>query len=111
MPVHLTREFLNDLRVAQNTRFVREVLNHTVAHDGSFRPHRDDHRYDGIKDAWIRYVSRGTTAYRVIFIRKGPDIFLYRAGNHAVEDNLKAPDTLSGTFQCRSGPCRATLHF
>jgi hypothetical protein len=95
MPVHLTKEFLNDLRESRDGRFIRQVLNHTIGEDGAFTPNRDDHRYQGIKDAWIRYVSRGNTAYRVIFIRRGADIYLYRAGVHSIEDNLVAPASVS----------------
>ncbi len=110
MPVYLTKEFLNDFRETEDARFVRQVLNHCVEQDGSFRPDKDDHRYHGIEDAWIRYVSRGKTAYRVIFIRKGTDVFLYRAGGHAFEDRLPPPATLAGalqvagSFQVRTSP-------
>src|SRR4051812_43593318 len=94
MPLHITRDFLNDLREAEDARFVRQVLNHTIAPDGTFRPDKDDHRYEGIEDAWIRYVSRGRTAYRVIFIRKGTSVFLYRAGLHSIEEKVAQPSAL-----------------
>lgn len=104
MTVHLTKEFLNDLREARDARFISKVLSRTVGEDGSFMPDRDDHRYDGIKDGWIRYVTQGTTAYRVIFIRKGSDVFLYRAGGHSVEDNLSPPANLGEALQIRPVP-------
>lgn len=104
MTVYLTKEFLSDLRESRDVRFVDKVLSRAINEDGSFSPDREDHRYDGIKDAWIRYVTRGTTAYRVIFIRKGPDIFLYRCGGHSVEDNLTAPTDLSGACPVASAP-------
>ena len=43
-------------------------------------------------NAWIRYVSRRKTAYRIIFIRRADDIFFYRAGEHDVEDRLVPPN-------------------
>jgi phosphatidylserine/phosphatidylglycerophosphate/cardiolipin synthase-like enzyme len=104
MPIYFCKEFLNDLRVAQDARFVREVFNHTVAEDGTFTSDRNDHRYDGIKDAWIRYVTRGNSGYRVIFLRKGPDVFLYRCGRHSVEDRLASPKTLEGALQMGGSP-------
>src|SRR5262249_259424 len=42
-------------------------------------------------DAWIRYVSGGATAYRVIYLRRGSDVFLYRAGEHRIEETVVAP--------------------
>ena len=51
----------------------------------------DDHRYEGIDDAWIRYISAGRTAYRVIYLRRGDNVYLFRAGGHDVEDRLAAP--------------------
>ena len=56
------------------------MLSKVLGRDGSFRLDRDDHRFHGIEDAWIRVVSRGNTAYRVIYIRRGRDVYLYRAG-------------------------------
>ena len=57
MPLHLMKEFLQDLKEADDPKFVRHVLNHTLSEEGSFKPDRNDHRYDGLDDAWIRYVS------------------------------------------------------
>src|ERR1044071_2870375 len=96
MPLHLTKEFLDDLKESRDARFIRQVLSHCIGEDGTFVHNRDDHRYDGIEDGWIRYVSRGVTAYRIIFIRKGSDVYLYRAGGHSVEDNLHPPKSLEG---------------
>jgi hypothetical protein len=55
---------------------------------GTFRVGRNDHRYQGINNAWIRYVSQGRSAYRLIYLRTGEEILLYRAGPHSVEDRL-----------------------
>ena len=94
MKVYITPEFINDLRGATDSRFVRQVLNHVLEKDGSFRSSADDHRYRGIADAWIRYVSKGNTAFRVIYLRRGDLIYLYRAGTHSVESDVREPKHL-----------------
>ncbi|CUJ18374.1 Uncharacterised protein [Achromobacter xylosoxidans] len=91
MPVFLLPTFIADLQEHKDANFARRVLQKTIRPDGGFRPDSDDHPYQGIEDAWIRYVSRQRTAYRVIFLRKGDSIYLYRAGEHSVEDRLDGP--------------------
>ena len=91
MPVFLLPDFIADLQDHNDAHFARRVLQKTIRPDGSFRPDSDDHAYHGIEDGWIRYVSRKRTAYRVIFLRKGEDIYLFRAGEHSVEDRLGGP--------------------
>lgn len=91
MPVFLLPDFIADLQEHNDAHFARRVLQKTIRPDGSFRPDSDDHPYHGIEDGWIRYVSRRRTAYRVIFLRKGENIFLFRAGEHSVEDRLNGP--------------------
>ena len=91
MPVFLLPDFIADLQEHKDAHFARRVLQKTVRPDGGFRTDPDDHPYNTIKDAWIRYVSRKRTAYRVIFLRKGGNIYLFRAGGHSIEDNLTAP--------------------
>lgn len=83
--------FLADLRNHGDNGFAKRALSKILAGNGSFRLVDDDHRYDGIDDAWIRVISRGNTAWRAIYIRRGDDVFLYRAGEHSIEDNLSAP--------------------
>ncbi len=83
--------FIADLQTVDDGGFARRVLRRTLSNDGAWTYRREDHRYDGIDKAWIRYVSGGTSAYRVIYIRVGEDIYLYRAGPHSVEDGLAAP--------------------
>jgi hypothetical protein len=102
--VHFTKEFLCDLREAKDVRFVDKVLSRTIGDDGSFAADRDDHRYDGIKDGWIRYVTQGKTAYRVIFIRNGSDVYLYRAGGHSIEDRLPPPIDFTGAIPIQAPP-------
>jgi phosphatidylserine/phosphatidylglycerophosphate/cardiolipin synthase-like enzyme len=97
--VYLRKEFLQDLQAAADLRIVRRVLKHVLTADGSFPIDADDHRYHGIKDAWIRYVSKGNSAYRVIYIRSGADVFLYRAGPHSIEDRLSAPSEDKPSFK------------
>lgn len=94
MKVYITPDFINDLRESGDLRFIRSVLNHTLNDDGTFRTDTDDHQYHGIKDAWIRYVSRKRTAFRVIYLQKGDSIYLYRAGMHNIETRLQQPQNL-----------------
>lgn len=91
MPVFFLPEFVVDLQTHGDANFAKRVLQRTILRNGGFREDADDHRYHGIADAWIRYVSRGKSSYRVIFIRSGANIYLYRAGEHAVEERLAAP--------------------
>ena len=91
MPIFLLPDFIADLQDYADAHFARRVLKKTLRPDGNFRFDVNDHRYEGIEDAWIRYVSRGRTAYRVIYLRYGDNIYLFRAGVHSVEDRLAAP--------------------
>ena len=91
MPVFLLPEFIADLQGHNDPHFARRVLQKTIQPDGAFREDSDDHPYRGIRNAWIRYVSRRRTAYRVIFLRQGADTYLFRAGEHSVEDRLAGP--------------------
>jgi len=85
------RQFLIDLVGTGDGQLSNRVLKKVFTENGEFRPDRDDHRYHGIDNAWIRVVSRGNTAFRVIYIRDGNEVTLYRAGPHSVEDGLAAP--------------------
>ena len=91
MPAFLLPEFIADLQTHAEANFARRVLQKTLRADGSFRPDSNDHRYEGIDDVWIRHVSRGRTAYRVIYLRFGENVYLFRAGTHSVENRLAAP--------------------
>lgn len=94
MKVYITPEFINDLRESGDNRFIKQVLNHVLEKDGRFKSDADDHRYEGIEDVWIRYVSRGKTAFRVIYLKKDNLIYLYRAGTHSIEIEVKEPKYL-----------------
>src|SRR5688572_6803028 len=95
MKVYLTPQFINDLRDSKDGKFVKQVLDHTIDEKGAFVRGNNDHRLRGIQNAWIRYASRGSTAYRVIFIQKGETVYLHRAGLHTVENETTAPQDLS----------------
>ena len=91
MAVYLLPQFVVDLQTNGDPHFARQVLRRTLDRGGEFRHDRDDHRYHGIGDAWIKYVGQGKKAFRVIFIRSRADVYLYRAGGHDIEDNLVGP--------------------
>ena len=95
MATLLLPDFIADLQKNSAPHFARRVLQKTLQPNGSFRQDNDDHRYHGVTNAWIRYVSTGRSAYRVIYIRDRDNIHLYRAGKHSVEDNLSAPKDVS----------------
>ena len=94
MTVFFTREFIEDLKSAEDGRLVRRVLNQAFDADGEFRKGQNDHRYHGIENAWIRYVSQGKAGYRLIYLRIGESVYLYRAGVHSIEDELSSPKRL-----------------
>lgn len=90
------RQFVVDLVGSGDAQLPNRVLKKVFSDTGEFKTDRDDHPYRGIGDAWIRVVSRGNTAYRVIYLRERDNITLYRAGPHSVEDNLAAPTQIEG---------------
>ncbi|MFC2006549.1 phospholipase D-like domain-containing protein [Chloroflexota bacterium] len=110
MKVCITPEFINDLRESDDNRFIRQVLNHVLEKDGSFISDADDHRYEGIEDAWIRYVSRGKTAFRVIYLKKDDLVYLYRAGTHSVEIEVKEPKHLDISIPLEKAGLRQTTY-
>jgi hypothetical protein len=75
-----------------DAKFPSRILRKLFLSSGEFIAQgKDDHRYKGIPNAWIRYVSQGTAALRVIYLKDGDALTLYRAGPHAVEDDLAQP--------------------
>lgn len=90
------QQFVIDLVDSGDAQLPNRVFKKLFTEEGEFRPDRDDHRYRGIDDAWIRVVSRGNSAYRVIYLRERDCITIYRAGPHSVEDNLGAPGRVEG---------------
>ena len=91
MRVFFSPHFLEDLKGALHPDFVTRVLDSLLDSRCQFKPDANDHRYTGIVGAWIRYASRGKTAFRVIYIRQDEGVLIYRAGFHSVEENLAAP--------------------
>jgi hypothetical protein len=91
MTVGFSPAFIADLQAENDANFARRVFSKLFDGNGAFRTDTNDHRYKGIPDAWIRYVSQGKSAFRVIYIKTGDDVFIYRAGPHSVEDHLVAP--------------------
>ena len=104
MAVYFCREFLRDLMEHNDAHFAARVLSKVIGSGGEFEADADDHRYKGIDGAWIRYVSRQTTAYRAIFLRRGDDIYWYRAGSHSIEDRLRPPDELAAAAAVGATP-------
>lgn len=96
MTLLFTPSFIEDLQSADDARLIKRVLSHCSDGSGNFLPERNDHRYEGIENAWIRYVSMSKAAYRIIYIRRGADVYLYRVGPHSVEDNLAPLRSFSG---------------
>lgn len=104
MAVHICKEFFGDLIRHGDPNFARRVLSKLVDDEGEFLADADDHRYNGIPDAWIRYVSRQRTAYRAIYIRRGNDVYLYRAGEHSIEEHLAPPSDLANAKSMADAP-------
>ncbi len=88
MKVFFTKRFLQDLKKIKDIKIYHALFSKLFQEDGNFVKHRDDHRFKNIDDGWIRRLTAGKTAYRLIYIFKGDNIFLFRIGNHDVEDNL-----------------------
>jgi hypothetical protein len=104
MTIFICPEFIRDLVTHADINFARRVLGKVLTNDGGFAPDRDDHQYEGIDNLWIRYVSAGNTAYRAVFVRRGSDIYWYRAGEHKVEDNLRKPVDLATAIKIGASP-------
>lgn len=91
MTVFFLPDFIADLQSHNNAHFARRVLSKTLRPNGEFKPDSNDHRYHGIDNTWIRRVSGRPSSYRVIYIRIGENVYLYRAGEHNIEDRLHKP--------------------
>jgi hypothetical protein len=88
--------FIQDLRENSDPNFAKRVFRKVFDSNGIFREDSDDHRYEGINGAWIRYVSQGGAAFRVIYIREGEAVYVYRCGTHSIERKLAGPINLEG---------------
>lgn len=94
MPVKLHSDFLGDLTQVGDAALAGRALRKCFDPAGRFiEQAKEDHRYEGIQGGWIRKISKGM---RIIYVRNGDEITLYRAGQHSVEDNLRAPPAVEG---------------
>lgn len=91
MGLYFCKEFIRDLAEHSEPNFAAKVMAKVCNSQGEFEIARDDHEYKGIPGGYIRYISQRPNYYRAIYIRRGDDIFWYRAGRHEVEDRLAAP--------------------
>jgi hypothetical protein len=83
---------MNDISSSKDNVLVRRAFLSIISELQGTSNQSNDHRYKGIANAWIRYISGGKTAYRLIYIKNGPDIIFYRCGVHDIEENLTAPN-------------------
>lgn len=91
MAIYFCKEFIRDLAEHPDPNFAGKVMAKVCNAVGEFEPAMDDHRYKGIDGGFIRYISQRPSYYRAIYVRRGEDIFWYRAGRHQVEDRLQPP--------------------
>ncbi|QQP99555.1 hypothetical protein [Lysobacter enzymogenes] len=89
--VLLHRQFVNDLLGNGDAHFAKKIFGHVYAEAEGIANNKDDHRYHGIDNAWIRYASRGRTAYRIIYVVRSGRLIFYRCGQHSVEDSVVDP--------------------
>lgn len=105
MPVKLHNDFISDLVQVGTSDFAGRTLRKCFDGAGRFiEIAKEDHRYDGIKNGWIRKINKGM---RIIYIRDGSEVLLYRAGQHSVEDNLSSPASSDGVVVAASDIERA----
>lgn len=98
MALYLCKEFIRDLAQHPEANFAAKVMAKICNAQGEFEVAKDDHEYKGIQGGFIRYISQRPNYYRAIYIRRGGDIYWYRAGRHEVEDRLQPPpEPLGGT--------------
>lgn len=89
--VTLHRRFVQDLLSTDDKGFVNRILKHIFDETNGDANKKNDHRYDGVDGAWIRYASSGRTAYRIIYLRRDDQLIFWRCGYHSVEDRLSRP--------------------
>lgn len=91
--IRLHERFVEDILSSDDAGFIKRVLNQVFSEFLGSANRKNDHRYRNIENAWIRYVSRGNTAYRIIYLTAGNEMTFYRCGEHSIEDALAAPNT------------------
>ena len=97
--LRLHRLFVEDLLGHGDASFPKRVLKHIFDEFSGVSNSMNDHRYHGVPDAWIRYLSRGNTAYRIIYINDGGERIFFRCGNHDVEDEVQPPGDLASVVE------------
>ena len=91
----LHKEFINDLSSSNDAAFVSRIMTQVFDEMNASGNQRNDHRYKGIPNAWIRYASRGKTQFRIIYLIRGNEMIFYRCGPHSVEDRLNEPTIMA----------------
>jgi hypothetical protein len=109
--VVMTPEFIRDLQDSKHQNLARQALSHVFDQNGEFKADREDHPYDGMKDGWIRWVQMGGVGLRVIYIRKGEKVYLYRVVGKSDENGLTAPTVLTTQSVIESLPESITKTF
>ncbi|MEJ2788355.1 MULTISPECIES: hypothetical protein [unclassified Pseudoxanthomonas] len=89
--VLLHRLFVEDILGNGDASFAKRILSHVFAEADGSANNKDDHRFQNVNNAWIRYASRGRTAFRIIYILKDGKTVFYRCGVHSVENEISEP--------------------
>jgi len=92
--VYLTPEFVKDVQEGKHPNMARQAFGHIFDDQGKFKSDRNDHEYKGMTDGWIRWIQMGGVGLRLIYIRKGDKIYLYRIVGKSDESGLSAPASL-----------------
>ncbi len=92
--VVLMREFIRDLQEGKYPNMATHAFSHVFNDKGVFKFDRNDHQYDGISDGYIRWVSMSGVGLRLIYIRKGDTVYLYRIVGKGKENGIPAPKSL-----------------
>ena len=89
--IKLHRRFIEDLNGLKDGTHFRQIILAVLDQISGEHNNKNDHRYKGVKDAWIRYVSRGNTALRIVYFQREEGIIFYRGGTHDIEDSVSKP--------------------
>jgi hypothetical protein len=102
--VYLTPEFVRDIQESKHPNMARQAFGHIFDDQGKFKSDRNDHEYKGMTDGWIRWIQMGGVGLRLIYIRKGANVYLYRIVGKSDENGLSAPASLSKNTTFESLP-------
>jgi len=98
MKIFFTKKFIQDLKKIKDIKIYQSLFTKVFQDDGNFTKHREDHRFKTIENAWIRRLTGGKTAYRMIYIINNDRVYLFRIGNHDIEDNLTFDSNLNDSI-------------